>query len=501
MYDLVIKNGKIIDGTANPYYRADIAVKDGKIMKIGKAIEGGARVIDASGLTVTPGFIDSHSHSDSAVEAYPEMIEKVEQGITTSIGGQCGGSEAPDGKKYTTMGAWLDDNKEKPLGSNLAMLIGHGTVRRRVIGLYDRDPSEEELEKMKALVRDAMEHGALGMSFGFFYSPGCYAKTEEAIELAKVVGEYHGVLAAHIRDEGDHVEEAVAEFITIVRESGCRGVVSHHKSCYKRNWGTVKKTLKMIDDANEEGLEVYCDVYPYTASNTSLSSMVIPTKYRSQGDAYIVEILHDAEIREEIHREKAKIYGEDLDWVMISSCSAFPQYGGRRISEIAEELGKTHYDTAMDIIRDSNVSCNACYFSMCEEDVETVVKHPRAMIGTDSGVARNLAFYHPRLRGTFPRVLGRYVRERGVTTLPEMIRKITSMPAYVYGFKNKGLIHEGFDADLCIFNAETILDHAEFADPTKRAEGLSYVIVGGRVAAENAVMNGECGGKMLLREE
>lgn len=500
MYDLVIKNGKIIDGTGSPYYRADIAVKDGKIVKVGKAIEGGACVIDASGLTVTPGFIDSHSHSDSALSSHPALIEKVEQGITTSVGGQCGGSMVPDGKEYTTMGAWIEEHKTNAYGSNQALLIGHGTIRRRVIGPYDRDPSEEELEKMKDLVRDAMEHGALGMSFGLFYSPGCYAKLPEEIALAKVVGEYHGVIAAHIRDESYHVVEAVEEFITIVRESGTRGVVSHHKACYAENWGTVKKTLRMIEEANDEGLEVYCDVYPYNASNTSLSAMVIPARHRAFGDDYIVNILNDEAIREEIRREDIDYYGEDLDWVMISSCKKFPQYGGKRIPEIAAEQGKSHYDTAMDLIRDSNVSCNACYFSMCEEDVETVMKHPRAMIGTDSGVARNLTFYHPRLRGTFPRVLGRFVRERGVTTLEEMIRKMTSMPAYVYGFKNKGLIHEGFDADICIFDADTIIDRAEFTDPTKRAEGLSYVIVGGRVAAENAVANGVLAGQLLLRE-
>ena len=500
MFDLIIKNGKILDGTGNPYYRADIAVKEGKIARVGKNLGEARRVIDAAGLTVTPGFIDSHSHSDSALATHPELIEKVEQGITTSVGGQCGGSMVPDGKSYTTMGDWIEDNKETPFGANQALLIGHGTIRRRVIGPYDRDPSAEELDKMCALVRDAMEHGALGMSFGLFYSPGCYAKLDEEIALAKVVGEYHGVIAAHIRDEAYRVEKAVEEFLAIVRASGARGVISHHKACYQANWGTVKKTLKMIDDANDEGLEVYCDVYPYNASNTSLSAMVIPARHRAFGDDHIVKILNDTAIREEILQEDMAYYGEELDWVMISSCQKFPQYGGRRISEIAAEQGKSHYDTAMDIIRDSNVSCSACYFSMCEEDVETVMRHPRAMIGTDAGVARNLTFYHPRLRGTFPRVLGRFVRERGVTTLPEMIRKITSMPAQVYGFKNKGLIHEGFDADICIFDADTIIDRAEFTDPTKRAEGLNYVLVGGEVVAENAVATGAKPAKLLLRE-
>ncbi len=500
MYDLIIKNGKIIDGTGSPYYRADIAVKDGKIAKIGKALDGAERIIDAAGLTVTPGFIDSHSHSDSAVDQYPALIEKVEQGITTSIGGQCGGSTAPRKDEGLTMGEWLDRTKDKPLGSNQGMLIGHGTIRKYVIGPYDRDPTAEELEQMKALVRDAMEHGALGMSFGWYYAPGCFSKTPESIALASVVGEYHGVIAAHIRDESNRVVESVEEFITVARESGCRGVISHHKSAHKENWGKVKTTLQLIDAANEEGLEIYCDVYPYCASNTTMSSALIPAKYRSEGDAHLLKLLEDPASREAIHRDSAAIFGEDLSWVMISSCSALPHYQYRRISEIAEELGKSHYDTMMDIVYESNVSCGACFFTMCEEDVTTVMRHPRAMICTDSGVARHLTKFHPRLRGTFPRVLGRYVREQGVTTLPEMIRKITSMPAMVYGFTNKGLIHEGFDADICIFDADTIIDRADFTDCSKRAEGLNYVIVGGKVAAENAVSTGELGGKLLLRK-
>ena len=274
-YDLVVKNGRIIDGTGSPAYLADVAVKDGKIVRIGRGIESGEQEIDASGLVVTPGFIDSHSHSDSSVLTYPDQIEKIEQGITTSIGGQCGSSPAPldrdvsldsteqigeYGRKVEilrTMGTFLETAKNVPQGSNIAILVGHRALRKAVMGMENRAPSTEELEKMKAFLREGIEHGALGVSFGLIYPPSCYAETDELIALAKVVGEYHGLVVAHIRNEGSTLIQAVEEFIRVIRESGTRGVISHHKSSIKENWGKVKHTLRMIDEANEEGVEVY----------------------------------------------------------------------------------------------------------------------------------------------------------------------------------------------------------------------------------------------------
>ncbi len=498
MYDLIIKNGKIIDGTGNPFFQADIAVKNGKIERIGTAFEELAeQVIDATGLTVTPGFIDSHSHSDNALLMHPSLIEKAEQGITTSIAGQCGGSAAPTAEM--SAGELLESLKDKEFGSNTVLLIGHGTLRRLVVGVEDRDPTPVELQKMKDLLRDGLEHGAIGLSYGLYYAPGCYAKISELIELAKVVAEYNGIITAHIRDEGDFLVESVEEFITIVREAGLRGVLSHHKAARKRNWGKIQQTLRMIDEANQSGLDIYCDVYPYVASNTSLCAILIPQQYRAQSDDDIAKMLSDEAMRRRIYEESSSKFGEDLSWIMITGCRALPHVQGRRISEIAEEQGKSHYDTAFDIIRDSHVSCSSSSFSMCEEDVEAVLAHPRAMIGTDSGVARNMTSYHPRLRGTFPRVLGRYVRERGVTSLPEMIRKMTSLPAMVYGLATKGRLAEGFDADICIFDADTIIDRAEYTDCTRRAEGLNYVLVGGKIVAQNAVYTGECPGRMLLK--
>ena len=267
MYDLVIKNGNIIDGTGSPSYHCDIAICEGKIVRMSKNITGGKQIVDAAGLVVTPGFIDSHSHSDTQILTRPDQIEKIEQGITTSIAGQCGGTKAPisiDAKVcevgdfgkntdvYRTMGNFLSIAKDIPLGSNIATFVGHRALRSAVIGEENRNPSPEELEQMKALLRDGMEHGALGVSFGLIYHPSCFAHTDELIALAKTAAQYNGLVSAHIRNEGDELVQATEEFITIIKASGARGILSHHKAAYKNNWGKVSATLRMIDKANED---------------------------------------------------------------------------------------------------------------------------------------------------------------------------------------------------------------------------------------------------------
>lgn len=516
MYDLLVKNGTIINGTGSPAFYGDVAVKDGKIVRIGKGLEGTKTVIDAIGLTVTPGFIDSHSHSENAILEYPGLIEKLEQGITTSIGGQCGSSPAPisrdaDPEKavqlgaygkstdiYRTFATFLETVKDVPTGSNTATLVGHAALRKAAMGMDNRAPTAEELETMKALLAEGMEYGALGISFGLFYAPGAYAATEEAIELAKVVGKYHGIVAAHIRDEGDRLIESVEEFLTIIRESGARGVISHHKAMDRQNWGKVHTTLRMIDQANEEGLEVYCDVYPYTAYNTSLSAIFLPPELLVYGAR---NVLQDPKQREKIREWNLSRRTGDLSWVQVTTCTDFPQYMGLRVSEIARQMGVDDYEAVFELIAGSEASPNASCFAMCEEDVETIMAHPRAMICTDSGVARHLTVYHPRLRGSFPRAIGRYVRERKVVSLPEMIRKMTAMPASVYGLSTKGLLWEGMDADICIFDAERICDKAEFTDCGKRAEGLNYVIVKGEIVVRDAVYQGGTPGGFLLRNK
>ena len=520
MYDLVIKNGHILDGTGKPLFLSDIAVSGGKICRIARDIEGGSKVIDAEGLVVTPGFIDSHSHSDNAMLTYPDQIEKIEQGITTSIGGQCGSSPAPIDKGadparaewtgdsgkvravYRTMGEFLDIGGKVPLGSNLVTFVGHGSLRRATMGIENRVPSKGELDEMRELLRDGLAHGAIGISFGLFYTPGCYAETDELIELARVVAEYNGMIAAHIRDEGDFLIESTEEFIKVVRESGVKkGVLSHHKALGKGNWGKVTHTLRMIDEANEEGLEIYCDVYPYTAYNTGLSAEFIPKELRADGFDGMAKIFADPDERVKLIERIRNSNRSDIGSILITGCRFHPEYNGKTVSEIAGMYSKDECETILDLIRDSRDNCDACFFGMCEEDVEAVLAHKMAMICTDSSVAKGRSVYHPRLSGTFPRVLGRYVRERKITSLSEMIRKMTSMPATVYGLKGKGILAEGFDADICIFDPERIIDRAEYTDCAKKAEGLNYVILGGEVVAEDATYNGKKKGKLILRHK
>lgn len=496
MYDILIQNGLILDGTGGLGIRAQVAIRDGKIAKIARKISAEAKtVIDATGKVVTPGFIDSHSHSDKQFHTCPLQTDKIEQGITTSVTGQCGtsicGKDAPE---------FLDAARSAKLGANIAPLIGHGTLRNAVIGQKNRAPTEQELTQMKDMMRAAMEHGALGVSFGLIYTPGCFAKTDELIEIAKVVGAYQGVAAIHLRNEGPNMIQALSEFITIVRQSGVRGVVSHHKaSSQQENWGKVHTTLRMIEQANREGLEIFLDVYPYIATSTIFSSPIIPTDLRADGTDAVLKRLEDPALVEDLRQRFFSRY-PDMSWIQVSSCPGAEEYNGLRVNEIAALRGQDEFSAALDLLRISRLSANACFFTMCEEDVETVIADPRAMICTDSGVDSKIHTFHPRMKASFPRAIGHYVRKRGVVSLPEMIRKMTAMPAAVYGLKSKGLVWEGFDADLCIFDPETFVDRATFADPTQRCEGLDYVIVGGKIAAVNAVATGEMGGTVLLRD-
>ena len=502
MYDLIIKGAFVLDGTGADGYISDVAIKDGKIARIDKEISGDGEIINAEGLTLSPGWIDSHSHSDKQFLTYPEMREKVEQGITFSIAGQCGSSQSPkreDGRIVKTS-EYLEKASAVMQGSGAATLVGFNSVRRAVLGEDNRAPSPEELEEMKSLVRDAIRGGAIGMSYGVFYVPACYATTEELVALAKVVKEEGGILASHIRSEGDGLIESVEEFLHIIKESGCRAVFSHHKAQDKANWGKVRTTLKMIDEANAEGADIYLDLYPYTASSTSMLARFCPAEFHPEGTKNACELLNNPEICERIKAWGKGKWGESLSWTIVSSAPSYEEYQGKTVSEIAKMRGQTdEYECAYDVIRLTGGKAQGSFFMTCEEDVEYVMRHPRAMICTDSGVAGKSSIYHPRLRASFPRAIGRYARERGVVSIPEMIRKMTSLPAEVYGLKTKGLIKEGMDADLVLFDAERIIDRADYANCTEKNDGLAYVIIDGKVVLKDNVANGICAAKVYRK--
>lgn len=491
MYDLVIRGGSVYDGLGGEPKVCDVAVKDGVILRVGEIPEQGKKEIDAKGLCVTPGFIDSHSHGDSSLHKLPLMEVVAEQGITTAVTGQCGASIYPDPKKGPDQSAkeFFDKLKQERFGMNFALFVGHSALRKTVMGKRMDDPTPEEMAQMKKLLEDGMKEGAMGLSLGLGYVPSIYSKKEELIELAKVVKEYDGILVAHIRNESDQVVEAVEEFIEVANAADVVGVLSHFKACKERNHGKVVDMIARVDKAVSEGHPIYMDVYPYLATSTSVSAVFVTKELLSRPTEEIMEELKKPEVRVAQQAWAEPLQGSDLEFAMVVGAKRTPQFIGMRLSEIAAAQGKTPYDACYDLLIENNMVAKGVYFSINENDMMRVMAHPRCMIGTDGGNVAGLTRYHPRNRGTFPRAIGKYVREKGVVALPEMIRKMTSLPASVYGFTKKGRIAEGMNADLCIFDYDTIRDKATFVEPDQRNAGLNYVIVGGEITVENNVKN------------
>ena len=519
MYDILIQNAKIADGSGNPMYHADLAVKDGKIARIGVNLGEAKTVIDGKGKVLAPGFIDVHSHHDLELEKNFLCSNSLEQGITTIIGGMCGESVAPIceerledclrvvGREHSeeSRKARMDMGEyfkfvDRPTGANMAYLVGHGNLRAMVVGYADRKLTAAEQAEMEELLRQCLKAGALGLSFGLIYPPGSYADTEEMIGLAKVVAEFGGVVTAHMRSESAKLIEATDEMLQVARASGVRLVISHHKATGgPMNWNKTAATISMMERAIAEGLDVFCDQYPYTASATGLQTN-IPDALHVLGVDKLVEMLTTQEGREQLRSE---ICGEKDSWTrfqytMIGNSRSKPQYAGRMLNDIAREEGKDPYDIQCDLLRDDRLGTAAIFHTMSDEDVCRVMQWPRAMIGTDGQYAPGTAGGHPRSFATFPRVLGRYVREKKVVTLENAIRKMCSLPAMVYNLPTKGLIREGMDADLVLFDAETVADKADYADPMAKNEGLDYVIVGGKVAVKDGLCTGELGGSQIL---
>ena len=518
MYDLILKNGLVIDGTGNPGFHADLALCAGKIARIGRNLTQGKRVLDCSGSVVCPGFIDAHSHQDLALEDNPACWHDVEQGITTLIGGMCGESPAPISERYREDGIRVTGAKTEEsirmryrfgtylqylprhTGANTAFLIGHGNLRAAVMGYANRKPEQSELEEMKTLLRAGMQEGAMGISFGLIYPPGSYADEDELTALCEVVAEMDGIFTVHMRSESFGLIEATDEMLRVARRSGARCVISHHKATGgKLNWNKTAATLSMMQQAADEGLDVFCDQYPYTASATGLNTN-IPQELHALGEEKMLELLSKArraELREAICGKKTA--HERFSYTMIGSCRSHPEYNGRMLNEIADSLGVDPYDLQCDLLIENRLDVSGIFHTMCEEDIERVMRWNRAMIGTDGSCHAGSEGGHPRTYATFPRILGRYVRERKVLTLENAIRKATYLPAMVYRLQSKGLIREGMDADLVVFDPETICDRATYASPREKNAGMRYVLVNGEIAAENGIATGILAGKQLLR--
>lgn len=523
--DILIKNGSVIDGTGKREFIADLGIKDGKIVLIGKINEFNAKtIIDAKGLKVVPGFIDIHSHTDADLIINPRAESKIRQGVTTEITGQDGFSWGPLGGpefdltqknffeqygeelKWRSIGDFLNDFSQRKFSVNIATMVGLGTIREFVVGLDNRPATSNELKRMQNEVIKAIEEGAIGISTGLEYTPGSFASTEELIELCKVAPEKFRLYATHMRNEDNFVLEAIDEAIEIAKKSNSRLQISHLKVSGKSNWNKVDAVIEKIDKAFNKGLEVHADRYTYVAYHTNLSSL-FPLWSRDGGTEKFLERLKDKNLQNQIREfVEKKVSNLDGDWngVLISSVGKeeFKHYQGKTIQQLSEEFGMNGYETSVKVLLDAENQVMMMGFGMEEKSTEKILAHPLVMISSDAGShapypPMNREIAHPRAYGTFPRAIAKYVRERKICSLEEMIKKMTSMPADKLGFNDRGRIAEGKYADIVIFDYDKIQDKATFTEPHQYPDGIPYVIVNGEIVISNYDHTGAMPGKVL----
>ena len=531
LYDVLIRHGKIFDGTGNPWFSSDVAIEKERVAALGALVsESADTIIDVKDMVVCPGFIDMHSHSDFVLLINPLAESKVRQGVTTEVIGNCGLSAAPlndllkeDIQKtmpmleeadleltWSTMGEYMRLLKSKGVALNVAPLVGNSNLRISFLAFENRSPTEEELERMKKILAEAIEEGAFGMSTGLIYPPSCYADTEEIVELAKVVAQFGGIYTSHIRGEGFTLVDAVEEAIQIGDRTGIPVEISHHKASGRANWGKVRQTLRMMEEARERGVDVTCDVYPYTAGSTGLDSILPPNTYEG-GVEKLIERLRNPktrkEIKEEMIRESEEGAPDTLgrpgwDSIRISYCKGHPDLEGETIEDIAKKKGLDPFEFVFDLLIEEKASVSIVLFTMCEEDMRYVLSHRLSMIGSDSSARAPYGVLgkgkpHPRTYGTFPRILGRYVREEGILNMESAIRKMTSLPAQKLKLRNRGLIREGMWADIVIMDPRRVIDQATYQNPHRYPEGIKYVLVNGRLVIENGEHTKALPGRVL----
>ena len=502
-YDLVIKNGRVVDGTGNPWYYADVAVQNGKIAKIGSIpVSEGKAVIDAKRQIVAPGFIDIHTHVEGDLETKPGAENFIYDGVTTLITGNCGGSS-------TNLRVMFDSLRIKRFSPNLASLVGHNSVRLKVMKAAFREPTIREQSEMEDLVEQAMRDGAVGLSTGLIYTPGTYARTPEIIGLARMAARHGGVYASHIRNEGQDVQAAIQEAIQIGREAGIPVQISHFKVASKPLWGQSVETVALVENARKnEGIDVTVDQYPYTASSTSLQS-IVPSWALADGDTVTLGRFRDAvtrrKIRDEMVASLKKNDRKNYDYAVVSRFLADTTYNGKSIHQIAQLRGlktdaATEADLVLTLLEQAQMKrIQMVYHTMSEPDVATIMRYPNTMIASDAGVATFGAnMPHPRAYGTNARVLGRYVREQKVIPLEEAIRRMTSLPAQRFHFTDRGLVRPGYAADLVIFDEKTVSDQATYEAPHAYSTGFSYVLINGVLVVDGGKHTGKRPGQILL---
>ncbi|MGH9328823.1 MAG: N-acyl-D-amino-acid deacylase family protein, partial [Vicinamibacterales bacterium] len=496
-FDLVIRGGLVADGTGAAARRADVGIRDGRIAVVGKVGAASAKeTIDASGLVVAPGFIDVHTHADDLAD-HPLAENFVRMGVTSVVAGNCGGSSLDIGEALTRI---------RLVGAsvNFATLIGHNTVRRAVMGTERRAPTPGELAKMRSLVWRGMADGAVGLSTGLQYVPGTYAETLEIVELAKVAGSVGGIYASHMRNEGTALEEAVNETIRVGEGSLCRVQISHLKVDAPSRWGSSARALTMIDEARKRGVDVRADQYAYTAASSNLG-IRFPSWVLEGGSEKIRERLQDdptwRRVRDEMKQLLADRGLSDLSFATIASHAADPSLNGLTIKQAAgRKIGRDDLDAQLEQARDMLIAGNATmvYHFMSDDDVDRIMRHPEVAIASDASVLMpGEGVPHPRGYGNNVRVLGRYVRDRKLVTLEEAIRKMTSLPASHFRLGRRGVIREGWAADLVLFDPARVAESATFERPHAYAAGVPHVIVNGVAVVKNGEHTGARPGQIL----
>lgn len=523
MYDLLILNGKIISGMGNPWFHGDVAIVDDKIVKIGQmSKEEAKKIIDAKGHFVTPGFIDGHSHSDLFLFVDPKAKQKVMQGVTTENVGMDGMSVAPIDEKniadwrkhlagldgdpaitwsWRSFGDYLDALDKLPTSLNVTSYVGLGTIRLKVMGMTNRPATQNELNQMKKMAAKAMEEGARGVSAGLIYPPSEYQTLHEIVEIAKVARNHNGIFDVHLRSEGNHLIEAMEEAIEIGRKSGIPVLITHFKAMGKNNWGLSDKTLKMLDEARKNGIEVTIAQYPYTAASTMLHAVVPPWHHARGPEKLLDAIRKDRRtIKKDIlEREDWENWAKQNGWsnIVVSSVEkeANKKYEGKSIAEIASMKGLDDpADAALDLLAEEELAVGMIIYCMDENDVVNIMKHPSVSFITDGLLGGSKP--HPRVYGTFPRILGRYVK-KGILSLEEAVRKMTSLPAQKLRLKSKGRIAENLDADITIVDYDSVIDTASYDNPKQFSKGIAWVIVNGKVVVEQGVHTQSTPGRIV----
>ena len=521
MYDLIISNALIYDGSGGSAYHGNVGVVNGKIVTVSREpLFGGRQQVDAKGLCLAPGFIDVHSHADYAFADDPHRLHVLRMGVTTEIAGNCGNTLSPalsdmepavqefinpDATLYPSIknewaayGSW-------EIGPNQRYFSGHGPLRASVMGLRADDATQDEIKRMQEILAEEMKHGSAGYSTGLSYVPGIYSNTHELTELAKAVAPYGGMYTTHSRSESMGLFDSIAECIHIAREAKIPVNISHFKCVGQPFWERCEKALDMIDEAIAEGLDISLDAYPYTAASTTTLT-AIPPKYLDRGAVAFAKSLEDPNIVEAIRREIYEIndpgwdnsmYYVGLENFLIVRADETPWAIGKTYAQVARELGMEPFYAVVHLLKLNRGNVRECRFSMCEENVEMILKHPRCMVGSDGTIRKFDKINHPRGIGTFPRYLGRYIRQKGILSREEGIHRITGMPAKRYRLKGKGFIKEGFDADMVLFDYNSIIDRADYVNPFQLNEGIYQVYVGGKLNVQNNEPMGNWNGKII----